>query len=288
MDDFLNLEGKMGDWGPFGEGESRAIVFSIGNPNEGHGPALSPDNDSRCANYVAYNVCERTGARFIAHIPYTTDRVGDIARDWSPGYMPMAECVQKSVAFVKYHCEALRSRGIPFSRIFVIVGHGGNNGIEAHAEWKDLQATLGIDAIVFTGTIKVDIGKLLRLLEPFSDAEREAYLGVKGGHADTVEHSIATLYHGLDYGKVTMINRHIKERGMDETLKKWPVLGGLGGYLKFGGARYDALRKVPGLAECLAKFEEDGQIFIYPRLAKLLMESSIESIARLVKPVEDD
>ncbi|MEX2682645.1 MAG: hypothetical protein Q6373_013675 [Candidatus Sigynarchaeota archaeon] len=41
------------------------------------------------------------------------------------------------------------------------------------------------------------------------------------------------------------------------------------------------------LAECLAKFEEDGTISIHPRLAKLLMETSIESISSPAKPVED-
>ncbi|MBN2154211.1 MAG: creatininase family protein [Candidatus Lokiarchaeota archaeon] len=288
MENDLNLKGRMDDWGPYGRQEGRTIVFSIGNPNEGHGPALPRDNDSRCANYVAYNVCERTGARFVAHIPFTTDRVGEIARDWSPGYMPMDECVERSVAFVKQHCEALLSRGIAFDRVAVIVGHGGNNGIEAYGEWGELRDELGIEGIGFHGTIKVDLGRLLRLLEPFSEAERQSYLGVKGGHADTVEHSIATLYNGLDYGRVTEINQHIKKRGMDETLKKWPVLGGLGGYLKFGGERYEPLRKVAGLVECLAKFEEDGQIFVYPRLARLLMEGSIDATARAIRPAEGD
>lgn len=284
----LDLKGKMDDWGPFTKQCKDTLVFSIGNPDEGHGPALSPDNDSRCANFVACKVCEKSGARFIAHIPYTTDRVGEIAKAWSPGYIPMDECVKRSVSFVKYHCTILKERGIPFNKIFVIVGHGGNNGIENYPEWAELAAEFGLDAIKFAGTIRVDIGKILMALEPFPEETRQCYLGIKGGHADTIEHSIATLYGGVDHGKLYAMNQYILERGTDAALKRWPVIGGLGGYLKFGGDFFEPLRKVPGLVECLHKFEQDKQVYVFPDFARIVMDISIATTVRDIHPIDGE
>ncbi|MHA1714912.1 MAG: hypothetical protein ACTSXP_04660, partial [Promethearchaeota archaeon] len=277
--DFLDLKGKMDRWGPF-TGTLGTLIFSIGNMNEGHGPALSPDNDSRCANFVANRVAEITGARFIAHIPYTTDRVGDIAKDWSPGYIPMDECVVKSVEFVKSYCQDIREAGINFEKILIIVGHGGNNGIEKYTEWNEIKDEFDLTSIIFSSTFNIDLGEILRLLEPFSEETRMLYLGIRPGHADTMEHSIAVLYNGVDFGKLHIINEFIKKNGVDAALKKWPVLGGLGGYLKFGGPRYEPLKRISGLKACLKKFEEDAAIFIYPEFAKLVMESSIRNIAK--------
>ncbi|HME55950.1 MAG TPA: hypothetical protein VKM55_27350 [Candidatus Lokiarchaeia archaeon] len=280
--DFLNLNDKMKDWGPYGKNEGNVLVFTIGNPNEGHGPALPRDNDSRCANFVANKVCELTGARFIAAIPYATDRVGDIARDWSPAYMQMDECVEKSATFVKIHCEALQAEGIPFTRVLIINGHGGNIGIEHYERWNEISSELGMESILFSFAINYEPKVLVNSIPRISDETRDAYLGIKEGHADTLEHSIATVYNALDYGKLAFINATIKSHGIEEALKKWPVLGGLGGYLKFGDHRYDPLREIAGLNECLEKFEQDGQIYIFSDFARLVMDASVENTAKLI------
>ncbi|MBD3186364.1 hypothetical protein GF325_06005 [Candidatus Bathyarchaeota archaeon] len=283
----FDIEKKMNAWGPFSPRDAGTLIFSIGNLHEGHGPALSPDNDSRCANFVAYRVSERTGARFMAHVPFTTDRVGDIARDWSPGYLPMDECVRKSVDFINFHVNALKDRGVTLSKILIIVGHGGNKGIENYDDWDALREQHGMESILFASTFTVDLGQVLRCLEPYSEETRMEYLAVKPGHADTMEHSIATLYGGVDMGKYAMMNRFMRNHGVDAALKKWPVIGGLGGYLKFGGDRYEPLRKV-GLGSCLKKLEEDGQLFIFKDFAKEVMEISIGNICRMIHPLEDD
>lgn len=289
MTEFLNLKGKMQDWGPFTRETLETLVFSIGNPWEGHGPALCPDNDSRCANFVAYHVSERAGARFVAHIPYTTDRVGEIAKDWAPGYLPMDECVKKSVEFVRFHCKAYKDQGIPFSKILIVVGHGGNNGIEKYPEWDGLKKEFNLTDILFTGTFNVDVGKILQALEPYSDETRTAYMTAAqgAGHAHSLEHSIASLYGGVDWGKFHTMNQFIKDHGSDEALKKWPCLGGLGGYIKFGGEQYEPLRKV-GLGNCLKRFEEDASVSIFPEFARIIMENSLQKIVRMIKPPEDD
>ncbi|MFX0206421.1 MAG: hypothetical protein ACFFDT_10590 [Candidatus Hodarchaeota archaeon] len=280
MSDFLNLKGKMSDWGPFELASSNTLIFSMGNPCEGHGPALSPDNDSRCANFVAYHVSERSGAKFVAHIPYTTDQVGDIALDWSPAYIPMEECVNKCVAYIEYHCKVLQEVGIEFSKIIIINGHGGNYGVDKFSIWDKLKTQFRLSDLKFISTYEVEIHEAL---QDFSTETRDAYLTAvqTGGHADTIEHSIATLYGGIDYGKFYQMNKFIKT-DVGAALKKWPVLGGLGGYLKFGGERYEPLRKV-GLERCLRQFEEDEQIYLFPELAQIVMEHLVKKITSIIR-----
>ncbi|UCE14125.1 MAG: creatininase family protein [Candidatus Heimdallarchaeota archaeon] len=283
MSDFLNLKGKMSDWGPFKSEASNTLIFSMGNPYEGHGPALSPDNDSRCANFVAYHVSERSGAKFVAHIPYTTDQVGEIALDWSPVYIPMEECVNKCVDYIDYHCKILQKIGIVFSRILIINGHGGNYGVDTFPIWDELKQKFPLSDFMFLNTYEVEIDEILQS-KNYSSETNDAYLTAKktGGHADTIEHSIATLYGGVDYGKFYQMNNFIIRNGTEAALRKWPVLGGLGGYLKFGGEKYEPLRKV-GLERCLSQFEEDGQIFLFPELGQIVIEHLIKNICAMIQ-----
>ncbi|MFX0183178.1 MAG: creatininase family protein [Candidatus Hodarchaeota archaeon] len=287
MSDFLKLEGKMSNWGPFQLKNSNTLIFSMGNPCEGHGPALPTDNDNRCANFVAYHVSERSGAKFVAHIPYTTDQVGDIALDWSPAYIPMEKCVNKSAAYIEYHCNIYQEIGIKFSRILIINGHGGNYGIDNYSIWDELKAKFSLSNLMFINTYEVEINEVLKS-QNYSNETREAYLTAveTGGHADTIEHSIATLYGGIDYGKFHQMNKFIKN-DIEAALKRWPVLGGLGGYIKFGGERYEALRKV-GLERCLIQFEEDGQIFLFPELAQIVVEHLLKKICSKIESEEQD
>ena len=283
MSNFLNLKGKMSDWGPFKLTSSNTLIFSMGNPCEGHGPALPPDNDSRCANFVAYHVSERSGAKFIAHIPYTTDQVGDIALDWSPAYIPMRKCVNNCVTYIEYHCKVLQEIGIEFSRILIINGHGGNYGVDKFSIWDELKTKFSLSDLRFINTYEVDIHEILQS-QDFSAETHDAYLTAvqTGGHADTIEHSIATLYGGIDYGKFYKMNKFITKNGTEAALRKWPVLGGLGGYLKFGGERYNPLRQV-GLERCLSQFEEDNQIFLFPELAQIVMEHLMKRICSMIE-----
>ena len=49
----LSLEGKMDNWGPFGENEGKWLIFSMGNPEEGHGYALPRNIDDLVGQYTA-------------------------------------------------------------------------------------------------------------------------------------------------------------------------------------------------------------------------------------------
>ena len=65
---------------------------------------------------------------------------------------------------------------------------------------------------------------------------------------------------------------------MEEALKKWPPVGGLGGYLLNGGKYLDAFGTPEddrhGLWNCLKGLREinDGQVLVVPELGKLMID----------------
>ncbi len=286
MGNFQKLTHEIHDWDSFRPTMHNTVIFTIGNPCEGHGPVLSADNDSRCANFVAFQVSNRTGARFISHIPYTSDQVGKIALDWSPSYLQMNEFVMKSAEFIRYHCNILYDQlNMKFSKILIINGHGGNNGMKKYPYWDKLSSQFESE-VIFVNTYEVDATKCLQENPYLSDESLTVYSNIVSGHADTMEHSIASLYGGIDYGKLYQLNKFIRKNGVDATLKKWPVLAGLGGYQKFGGVEYEPLRKIEALVKCLKQFEKEKQIFVFPDFAHMIMEELISDICQKITPTE--
>ncbi len=228
----LELGRVLGEWGPFGEEENQCAVFTVGNPCEGHGPALPRDIDDRVVKALAARAADRTGSCYCAHVPYTSDRVGEIARAWSPLWIPQEEMVEKTCSFISAH---LGTHPIRFRRIVLLNGHGGNNFMSVHE-----------------GAMSERIGLPFTFLIPF--------LGVEAGHADTPEHSVAAYLGLVDRTKLNEVNA-VAKSDPREALRRWPPLGGLGGYILYGGDRFAELRKPEyGLVQCLSRFLEDRQI----------------------------
>jgi creatinine amidohydrolase/Fe(II)-dependent formamide hydrolase-like protein len=272
--DFLNLKGKLTDRGPFGENEDKAIIFSVGNANEAHGYALPRDIDSRQAKWIAINASNKAGARYVGHIPYSTDRVGDIAINWSPNYIPLDKFFEKSIQFMKYHIDLLHDYGIAFEKIVICNFHGGN--IFPRRTVREMKKELGYKVKAF-GPFDLDLNS--------ADQEKINYWlvkrGVKPGHADTTEHSIAAVLGLVDYQKLEIMNDLI-QKDIKTAVRKWPAIGGLGGYLEFGGEEFDPLRDPKiGLTACYTKFKEDGKIIIYKELGQFIIDSIVNSIAKV-------
>ena len=270
---FLNLKGKMKDRGPFGKKENKSIIFSVGNSNEAHGYALPRDIDGRQARWVAINAANEAGARYVAHIPYSTDRVGDIAINWSPNYIPIDEFFDKITEFMKFHIQLLNKYNLEFEKIIIVNFHGGN--IFPHKKIKKMREMLGSYKIKTSGPFdfqNIDEEKLRYWLKRVSP-----------GHADTTEHSIAAVLGLVDYKKLEEMNNLIS-KDMNKALKRWPAIGGLGGYLEFGGEEFDPLR-VPkiGLVACYEKFKEEKKIHIYNDLGLLILDGLIANISKICK-----
>ncbi|MHA1232558.1 MAG: creatininase family protein [Candidatus Helarchaeota archaeon] len=274
--EFLDLKNKLKDRGLFGEDEDRTIIFSVGNSNEAHGYALPRDVDARQAIWVAVNAANEAGARYIAHIPYSTDRVGDIARFWSPNYIPFDEWVEKITEFIKIHVKLLEEYNINFEKIVIVNFHGGN--IFPRKTVRGMKEKIGYKIKVF-GPFDFDFNVV--------DQEKVNYWlieqGIKPGHADTTEHSIAAVLGLVDYDKLKVMNDLIA-KDLDEAIKRWPAIGGLGGYLRYGGKEFDPLREPKiGLVDCFEKFKEDKQIYIYKELGELILQGIIKSVAKVCK-----
>jgi len=259
MSDY-NLKDRMGSWGPFEEKEAQWAIFSVGNPNEGHGFALPRNIDDLHAKKIAHDLEFTTGQRYIAHIPFTTDRCGPVAKDWAPEWLPWEEFYRNSIEFMKFHIEQIRNRGEEVSRVMITIGHGGNADLTKSKFQKEIQKELDLKKCISEKALVSGKNALrvLNELEPLAeqmiekegnrfgrtDPEELALLYsrilMSSGHASHTEHSLAASYGVCDMKKVEYMNE-LLEKNFEKALKKWPPLGGLGGYLLAGGKYTEAL-----------------------------------------------
>jgi len=253
--DNLRLTKALGNWGPFGRGENRVAVFTVGNPCEGHGPALPRDIDDRVVKALALGACDATGAYYCGHIPFTSDRVGRIALAWSPLWIPENEMVTKTTKFMRTY---LGMVGLDFQRICLLNGHGGNNFIAGRQE-----------------ELSEKTGRPVEFVIPFE--------GVETGHADTLEHSVAAYLGLVDAGKLATMNDLVR-RDPKKALRRWPPIGGLGGYIMFGGEEFSELRKPEyGLTKCLEGFLADREIRADMTLGRNLFDDMLAAASKALE-----
>jgi hypothetical protein len=210
-------------------------VFTVGNDVEEHGPALPLDVDSRTILAMAVRFTETTGATFAAHVPYTSDRVGELALEWSPAFIPYDEFKRKLIRYCK---EIVRAWPVDPERVVLLIGHGGL--LPLVPEIDEVEAQLGIRTEAFfppaMGAAFLDLPEGFEANETLREI-----VGGKGEHAYIMEHSIAAHFGFLAWDKLALLNR-LAGQDPEAVLRRWPVLAGLGGFVKFGDERYDPLR----------------------------------------------
>lgn len=292
----INLEGKMDDWGPYGKNEYQWLIFSVGNPEEGHGYALPRAMDDLSAKHLAHLIEIRTGQRYVAHIPYTTDHQGEVAKNWMPRYLPFEQFVQKTIEFLRFHINIIKEQKMPASKIMIVSTHGGNDDIGQKAEY--IQQQLGIEKVwLITGAAAAQqVDRVLKNVEelakqyaqPGEDPDDLAFKYVQilttVGHADHFEHSIAAAMGILDWEKLKVMNT-LLEKDFEAALKKWPPIGGLGGFITLGGKYTDAAgtkeKDKYGLWNCLRGLKEldHGKMVVRKELGEMLLKVGVELIA---------
>ncbi len=238
----LSLDGKMDDWGPYEKNEGKWLIFSIGNPEEGHGYALPRIADDLHAQRVAHLISVKTGSRYVAHVPWTTDFT-DAGRLWSPKYIPVKELVERLKGFLRYHINIYKEMGFPASKIFIYTGHGGNNPLFEYEE--EIKNDLKLEKVIIPSLERLaqdNTDKILGAIEGLTKElalkggnpkkiKRELYkIMTSAGHAGHMEHSMLYAIGAMDEEKLKIMNKEL-EKDFDNALKKWPPLGGLGGYL---------------------------------------------------------
>jgi creatinine amidohydrolase/Fe(II)-dependent formamide hydrolase-like protein len=259
--------------GKFPPERRKVFIFSVGNDFEAHGPALPAEIDSLMARMLANQLALNTGAYYWGHIPFTSDRVGAIARDWSPLHIDFERFTEKTVAFIK---AAMAQFPWPAERIVIFVGHGGLVPLLMMGE--ELSGKFGVKTRVgfVAGVGRVELPKHLEA----RDTVEKILLGA-GEHAYILEHSVAAALGVLDWGKLEQLNREAAQ-DPEALLKRHPALAGLGGYQLFGDPkRYGGLKEV-GLEFVLNDFLKRKKMVVSAELGELLVAAALKTAELLL------
>lgn len=243
---------EMDSYGPFKDSKGEIALFSIGNDYEAHGPALPIDIDSRVVKEVCLRLANVSGASYRAHIPFSTDMAGEIAKFWSPRYIPFKEFAEKTLEFLRFYLNQLVSKP---KKVVILNGHGGNT--ELITMIGKYSEQLGVDVTVF-------LPDEVRMPVDYS-----------GEHAYIIEHSVAA-YLGLLDGKRLEELNEVANRDPLEVLRRWPSVAGLGGFQEFGGKKFSALRTM--LHECLEHFKSKRRIEADKKLGEKIFKSMVDTI----------
>jgi creatinine amidohydrolase/Fe(II)-dependent formamide hydrolase-like protein len=100
------------------------LLYSLGSIDEEHGPALPGMIDDVIAVRSAFDIFVQTGFRYRKHLPYVSDRVGEIARDWCSHWMSQEKLVGRVISDIRTDAAQWPR---PVSHVVLINGHGGNN-----------------------------------------------------------------------------------------------------------------------------------------------------------------
>jgi hypothetical protein len=296
----IPLEGKMDDWGPFGKSEGKWLIFSIGNPVEGHGYALPRNIDDLHSQRIAHLISCRTGGRYVAHIPWATDNFTEVAQDWAPKSIPVEEIVPKIIEFIRFHIDIYKKMDLPTSNVFIYSGHGGNRPLPHYAD--QIKNALQLDKLIiadtddFTEDIQdralVELTKLSTQLaregeDPIQIRRILVQILLSIAHAGHFEHCLGAALGILDEEKLKYMNQEL-EKDFEGALKKWPPLGGLGGFLLAGGEYTKALGTKDndkfGLWKCLKRLRrlDKGKVKIYKELGTLMIDLLVEYYSELI------
>jgi len=299
----ITLEGKMDDWGPFGKNEGKWLIFSIGNPVEGHGYALPRNIDDLHSQRVAHLISCKTGGRYVAHIPWATDNFTAIAKDWAPKTILVGEIVPNIIDFIRFHIEIYKKMNLPTSHIFIYSGHGGNRPLVQYT--NEIQDALKLKKLIISASedfaeeiedkVIEEVSKLSVELAGEEENPRQIkrellQILLSIAHAGHFEHSLGAALGVLDEVKLEIMNKEL-ERDFEAALNKWPPLGGLGGYLLAGGVYTKALGTKDndkfGLWKCLKRLRrlDNGKVKVFKELGELLITLLVEYYSNIIMSV---
>ena len=260
--------------GPFDSKNRTVLVFSIGAGNESHGSALPSNIDDYAAIVTATTVAMRLGLTYVGHLPYSSDRAGELARDWNPGYIARDALRRRVLEDVKRAIELQREfQANAASLVVVVSGHGGNNFLEEE------------EAAMSEG-----MGVPFRYISPFpkgSSIRSRKHVRLDVTHADDGEHSVGLYLGLLDKKKLLKINDTAR-RDTKEALRRDPAIMGLGYYVlsDLSGDRYADLRaRHKELQRTARKFLKDRRIVADYDSGKKLMRKNISDTLSLVKKI---
>lgn len=234
-------------------------IVSMGNSAEAHGPAIAPDIDDRIGQHVAVAVANRTGARYLGHCPFATDRLGGLAAVWSPACLPVAVFVERVGAYLAgLLAHVARPRWL-----WLVSGHGGNGAIAPHLD--ALARTLGLDGCRYELALRIP--------------PERAHLSVQ--HASAGEHAVArALGPGcFDAGAHGALAAALAD-DLEAAVKDAPAIGGMAGYYLYGDARFEPMRdRYPGIKPAVAELLATRAVPADPDAGATILTYTVDALA---------
>jgi hypothetical protein len=182
---------------------------------------------------------------------------GDCAKTWMPAYLPEPEYFEKTTEFIKRILDATVPR--PEGVLMLVPAHG--EGIMKE-RFDEFTRRLGVRGSMFMGDIVGEGYERLKK-EEYKDSplrelidegiEKEQFL-----HCGFFDYCIAEALGHLDRSKLDKL-RNDMENDLEATLKKYPAVAHLAGFVFYGGREYDKLRIALGLDP------EKPELPVYPK-----------------------
>ena len=241
---------------------SHVAILSMGNSAEGHSAALAPDIDDRIGIYVASRVANITGARYLGHCPYATDRLGGLAKVWSPACLSVDEFVAKTTAYLKFILSTVERP----THVWLFSGHGGNGAMEPML--PAIADALGLLTCHYA----------LALIAPPDSPNLTAQ------HASAMEHAVGkTLGPGCFNQLAFDEFNHDLAHDFEAATKAQPAAGGMAGYYIYGDARFDALRnRYPGVKPAIAELVDTRRLLFDDNDGVAALQHTVATLANRV------
>lgn len=241
---------------------SHVAILSMGNSAEGHSAALAPDIDDRIGIHVATRVANITGARYLGHSPYATDRLGGLAKVWSPACLSVDEFVTKTTAYLKFILGTVERP----AHLWLLSGHGGNGAIEPML--PAIASELGLTTCHYA----------LALIAPPELPHLTAQ------HASAMEHAVGKTLGPGCFNQLAFdgFNRDLAH-DFEAATKAQPAAGGMAGYYIYGDARFDAIRnRYPGVKPAIADLVDTRRLQFDDNEGAAALQHTVTTLATRV------
>lgn len=242
MKDTLKPSDRLDSYGPFPSTRRRMVILSTGNDWEDHGPAMSPSSDTLFAHAFCSGAALRTGIRYLAHAPFTSDGAGDCAKHWCPVYLPEPEYFERTTEYFRAILDATSPR--PEAVLIHVPCHGEPimaAKLDEFAERLGVRARLIGDVVGVEGLSDQDYAD-----SPLYDLVREGVGANFFQHCGLFDYCVADALGHLDKARLDALRREM-ERDLPGALKKYPSVANLAGYVRYGGPEFDGLREALGI-----------------------------------------
>jgi len=244
MDEFGDIGDRLDGYGPFPPTRRRIILFGCGQDHEDHGPALPSSCDTLFSQGFCCGVALGTGIRYLAHVPFSTDHT-ESARHFSPVFIPEQEWFEKTCEYCGRIVAAMEPK--PDGVVIFVPWHG-MHPMETHL---DLFAGRVGAPVRMIGDAVVDATWRLQEQDyadsPLRDLVREGLEKRYFSHAGFFDYCVAEALGHLDRPRLDRLRRDM-EMDLEGTLRTYPGVADLAGYVRYGGPEFDNLRQVLGIA----------------------------------------